>query len=301
MTMSAGPIMASGTLAMLIPPSAVAVLLGSIGDISIGALLIGGILPGLVMATFFASYIIVRCYLDPSLAPVYELEQLPSWATRLRMLTVDVIPLTIIILLVVGLIFFGVATPTESAALGAVGAFILVILYRRMNKQVLLDTTKGTLRITGMILLIFACAAGFSQLLAFTGATSQLIAFVTSWNLPLTAIVVLMLGLVVVMGSFLDQNSIMLITLPLFMPVVENLGINPVWFGIMMLVSLDLGNLTPPFGFSLFILKGVSPSDVTMGQIYRAAVPFIFIELLIVALVLIIPSLATWLPNISGA
>lgn len=298
-TMSAGPIMASGTLAILIPPSAVAVLLGSIGNISIGALLIAGILPGLLLATFFAAYIIAACLRNPSLAPAYSVERV-SWGERLRSLVVDVLPLGFIVFLVVGLIFLGIATPTEAAALGALGAFVLVVAYRRMNRQMLLNTMRGTLRTTGMIMLIFAFSAGFSQLLAFTGATRQLIGIVTGWNLSATIIVVLMLLLVMFLGAFLDQISIMLITLPLFMPVVDTLGIDAVWFGIMMLIALDLGNLTPPFGFSLFVMKGVTPEDVSMGDIYRSALPFITIEAATVFLILLIPPIALWLPSLGG-
>lgn len=297
-SMSAGPIMAAGTLAMLIPPSSVAVLLGGIGNISIGGLLIGGIIPGIVMAAAFAVYIITACAVRPSLAPAYEVNRMP-WRERLAGLAVHVVPLLLIIGVVVGLIFAGWATPTESAALGALAAFVLVALYGKISKRMLLDTTKGTLRITGMIMFIFACAAGFSQLLAFTGATRELIALLGNLDVGQTGIILIMLGLVFVMGGFLEQTSIMMITLPLFMPVVTEFSINPVWFGIMMLIVLDLGNLTPPFGFNLFIMKGVAP-DIAMGAIYRSAVPFIIIELGIVVLLLIWPSLVLWLPSISG-
>lgn len=299
--MATGPIMASGTLAMLIPPSAVAVLLGSIGDISIGALLIAGIIPGLLMACIFAAYITCACLLKPSLAPPYEVGHRVSFATRSRLLVTKVAPLLGLIALVVGLIFAGLATPTEAAALGAVGAFILVVVYRRISKQVIVDTATGSLRTTGMILLIFAFAAGFSQLLAFTGATRELISLVAGWGIPPNAIVLVMLLLVVMMGSFLDLNSIMLITLPLFMPVIEALELNPVWFGVMMLIALDMGNLTPPFGINLFVLKGVSPPDVSMGAIYGSAVPFIALDVLVIALIWSVPSLATWLPSVSAS
>lgn len=298
-TMSVGPIMASGTLAILIPPSAVAVLLGSIGNISIGALLIAGILPGLLLAAFFAAYIIAACLRNPSLAPAYSVERVP-WRERIRSLVVDVLPLGIIIFLVVGLIFLGIATPTEAAALGALGAFALVVAYRRMNRRVLVNTMRGTLRTTGMIMLIFAFSAGFSQLLAFTGATRELINIVTGWSLSVTVIIILMLLLVFLLGAFLDQISIMLITLPLFMPVVDTLGIDPVWFGIMMLIALDLGNLTPPFGFSLFVMKGVVPEDVSMGDIYRSALPYITIEGAMIFLILLVPPIALWLPSLGG-
>ncbi len=298
-TMSVGPIMASGTLAILIPPSAVAVLLGGIGSISIGALLIAGIVPGILLAAFFAVYIIAACLRNPSLAPAYNVERV-SWGERLRTVAVDVLPLSLIIFLVVGLIFLGIATPTEAAALGALGAFFLVIAYRRMNLRVLLNTMRGTLRTTGMIMLIFAFSAGFSQLLSFTGATRQLINIVTGWSLSVTIIIVLMLLLVLLMGSFLDQISIMLITLPLFMPVVDVLEVDTVWFGIMMLIALDLGNLTPPFGFLLFVMKGVTPADVTMGDIYRSALPFIAIEAAMIFLILLAPPIALWLPSLSG-
>lgn len=298
-SMSVGPIMAAGTLAMLIPPSAVAVLLGGIGKISVGALLIGGIIPGLLMALLFVVYIIAACALRPGLAPAYEVNLLP-WSARFAGLVKHVLPLFAIIFLVVGLIFAGWATPTESAALGTLGAFVLVALYGRLTKDVLLATAKGTLKISGMIMFIFACAAGFSQLLAFTGATRELIAIVATFDISATAIIIVMLTIVLILGGFLEQTSIMMITLPLFMPIVLTHEINPVWFGIMMLIMLDLGNLTPPFGFNLFIMKGVVSRDVTMQQIYRAALPFILLELGIVALILALPDLVLWLPRVSG-
>lgn len=298
--MTTGPIMAAGTLAMIIPPSNVAILMGSVGNISIGGLFIGGIIPGVLLATCFISYIVIVSLLNPSWAPTYEVARQSSWIGSIIFFVRVVLPLAFIIFVVLGLIFLGLATPTESAALGVLGAFALTIIYRRINGRMLLETMKGTLRTTGMILLIFASASGFSQLLSFSGATRQLISTVTGWDLSTLVIILLMLSIVLLMGTFLDQNSILLVTIPLFMPIVFALDLNPVWFGIMMLISLDLGNLTPPFGFSLFVMKGVAPEDVKMGDIYISALPFVLIGMAVVIMILMFPAIVLWLPGLGA-
>lgn len=298
--MAAGPIMAAGTLAMLIPPSAVAVLLGGIGRISIGDLLIAGLMPGLVLAALFAIYIVVICAIKPELAPKYE-HDAPPWRDRLIGLVRHVLPLLSVIFVVVGFIFLGIATPTESASLAALVALVLVAVNKRLTWKVIAETAKGTIRTTGMIMLIFAFAAGFSQLLAFTGATRSLIGIITGFGAEAGTVILLMMIIVLVLGMFLEQTSIMMITLPLFMPLVAEFDINPVWFGIMMLIALDLGNLTPPFGFNLFVMKGVVSKDVSMADIYRSVLPYILISLLLLIIVYFWPALALWLPGVGSA
>lgn len=291
--------MASGSLAVIMPHSNLAILMGSIGKIPVGKLLIATIVPGILMATLFILYIIFVNYRNPSLAPEEPTLERVDLKKRIRTLLLDVMPMVVLIVMTIVLIFFGLATPTESAALGAVGAFVLVILYRKMSMEVLKNALTGTIRISGMILLIILGSTGFSQLLAFTGASQEFVNSVLSINVPSILILIFMLLIVIFLGIFLEAISIMLITLPLFMPIVLTYGWDPIWFGIMFLICLDLGNLMPPVGLLLFAMKGVSPKNVTMLDIYKAVVPFVFLEILAVVLIMLIPQFAIWLPNLA--
>ncbi len=289
--------MASGSLAVIMPHSSLAVLLGSIGKVSIGDLLIATVVPGVLMTAIFVVYIMIRCAKNPSLAPAYPIEE-SSWSDRIRSLTFGVMPTALLILATVLLIFFGIATPTESAALGAFGALLLVIMYRALTWEVLLKSIKGTLEISGMILIIIAASSAFTQLLAFTGASRGLLNMALGLEIPSLLIIVIMLLIVVFLDSCIDPISIMMITLPVYIPMVIALDYDPIWFGIMMLICLDLGNLTPPFGLLLFVMKGVSPPEVTMKEITLSAVPFVSLKVMLIILIMMIPEIATMLPSL---
>lgn len=295
--LSIGPIMASGGLAMIIPPSALAVLYGSIAGVSIGRLLIAGIIPGIIMGTFYATYTIGRAWLNPSMAPPFEASPLPL-RERLRRTLTDLVPIGGLIVLVTGSIFSGVATPTESAALGSVGAAVLPALYGRLNFDVLTKALRDTVTITGMTFLIIAGAQAFSQVLAFSGASRGLVQTVSGLDVRPIFILLAMQLLVLVLGSFLDQVSIMMVTIPLFGPVVVLLGLDPIWFGIIMLINLQVALTTPPLGLLLFVMKGVVPADTSMGDIYRASIPYIVCDFCSMALLIAFPTLVTWLPSL---
>lgn len=294
--MAMGPILGTGGIAMLIPPSALAVLLASLGSISVADLLIAGILPGLLMAAIFFIYVLVRCSLNPSLAPAYDVAQL-SWRERLMPFVKHVLPLFAIFILVVGSILTGVATPTESAALGSVGTLIAAAAYRLLGMEALRKSLHETAKISVMILFIIAASITFSQILAFSEATDGLLAIVRDAGLSPIAVVLAMLLVLLFLGCFMDQLSMMMITLPFFMPLVKLAGVDPVWFGVLMLILLEIGFTTPPFGLLLFVMKGVAPPETTMRQIYLAAAPFIAMEILTVALIMLFPPIATWLPG----
>lgn len=298
--MTIGPLMASGSLAMLIPPSALTVLLGSLASISIGKLLIGGIVPGIMIATMYVAYVLIRCWINPKLAPVYEVSSASS-SEKLVALVKDAVPVGGIVFLVTGLIFLGVATPTEAASLGAMGAIILARIYGKLDFEVLKKSVKGTLIVTVMTFMILAGSGAFSQLMAYTGATRGLVA--TAVALPLAPIMIFisMQAVVLVLGAFIEQVSIMMITLPIFMPLVTTFGFDPVWFGIIMLVNLELAMLSPPFGMLLFVMKGVAPPDITMGDIYKSALPFVLLDLAAMAILITFPPIATWLPYLVKA
>lgn len=292
-----GPIIGSAGLAIIIPPSGMCVFLATLANISVGRLLIAGIVPGLIMAALYATFIIIRCRIQPSLAPAYKPSEIPL-LERIIDLAKNVLPLGVIIFAVTGLILVGFTTPSEAAAWGAASSFILAACYRSVYWKMVKKTLAGTLNISVMMFMIFLGARSFSQILAFTGATGALVKFTTGISVAPIVIIILMQIVTLFLGMFIEQASIMMITLPVFMPIVEGLGFNSIWFGVIMLINLGIGNRTPPFGFLLFVLKAVLSNDTEMGEIYRAAMPYVLCDILVMALILVFPALAIWLPEV---
>jgi tripartite ATP-independent transporter DctM subunit len=295
-----GPIMGIGGVDMLIPPSALAVLLGSLAGISISGLLIGGIVPGLILSVLFVGYIILRATLDPSLAPEGVIEAAPVGAARWAPFFVHVLPLVLIFGMVVGAMTAGWATPTEAAALGAAGTILAAMLYRSLTWAALMKALTGTVAVSGTILFIIVGATTFSQVLSFSGATNGIVGLVSAQGLSASVLIVGMMVILLFLGCFVDQVSMMLITLPFFMPLVTQLGIDPVWFGVLFLICMQLGLLTPPFGLLLFTMKSVAPPSITMNDVFGAALPYVWFGLLVLAIVFAFPPLATWLPGLLG-
>ncbi|MEE2956293.1 MAG: TRAP transporter large permease subunit [Pseudomonadota bacterium] len=291
--MSLGPILGSGGLAIMIPPSGLAVLLGVVAELSIGKILIAIILPGIIMAVLYAIYIVGRCAVDPKVAPAFVVERVP-WPERLRVAVFHILPVGFIIFMVVGVIFAGFATPSESAASGALGTFLLAVVQRRMSWSVFKKAIVGSLEISVMILLIISGALAFTQMLAFTGATSGLISTVLSFNVSPIALISSMLVTVILLGMLMSPVPIMLVTLPVFIPVVEELGFNAIWFAVLYLIAIETGSTSPPFGAGLFVMKGVAPKGTTMNEIYRAAVPFLICDLIAILIVLAFPAIVSW-------
>ncbi len=296
-SMSLGPILGSGGLAMMIPPSALAVLCAAIAELSIGRVLMAIIIPGLIMAIFYASYIFIRCLLQPSIAPVYEVKHIPL-SDKIISTIKYVLPQGIVVFLVVGVIFLGIATPSEAAATGCIGTFVLALCYRRLNWAVLKKSLSGTLNVTGMIFLIMCGATAFSQILSFSGATTGITELATQLAVPAIVIIIMMQLIILFLGGLLDVVSIMLITLPIFIPVVETLGYDPIWFAVLFLINIEVAGTSPPFGLSLFVMKGVAPKDTSMGDIYLAALPFIGLDLVAMAVIMIFPKITLWLPSL---
>jgi tripartite ATP-independent transporter DctM subunit len=294
--MAMGPIMAIGGVDMLIPPSALTVLLGSLAGISIAGLLVAGVVPGILMSALFVGYIMLRAKLHPALAPHFEHAPVRGWA-RWRPLVMHVTPLVLIFVVVVMAMSAGWATPTESAALGALVTLAIAVAYRALTPANLMKSLLGTAAISGVILFIIVGATTFSQVLSFSGATNGLVALVQDAALSPWAVLAGMLAILLLLGCFIDQVSIMLITLPFYMPLVQHYGFDPLWFGVMYLICMQLGLLTPPFGMLLFTMRGVAPKHITMGQIFRAVTPYVVMGLVMLALVMLLPGIATWLPN----
>ena len=340
-TIAMGPIMAVGGIAMLIPPSALAVLLASLAEQSVAQLLIAGIVPGILMAVLFFGYVIVRCMIDPSLAPSYEPDEsglddpvtialnfsertLWSWsyAGRFRRIInrvlpfyLYILPLLVIFVVVVGSIFFKIAAPTEAAALGCLASLGACYFFQIFKSTIKISGIDGadftwraiwkslieTAKINTMILFIIAGSLVFSQALANSGATDGLLQQITSMKLtPLTVVIMMMLVLLF-LGAFMDQVSMLLLTLPFFLLGGQSLqvvfNIDVVWLMVLMLITMEISLLTPPFGLLLYVMKGVAPFDVSLGEVVRSALPFIAIELVVLVLLIAVPEVATWLPK----
>jgi tripartite ATP-independent transporter DctM subunit len=290
-----GSIMSVGGIAMLIPPSALAVLLASLAEQNIAAVLIGGIVPGVAMAIVFIAYVIIRCYFNPSLAPQGEEKQARrDW----KPLLVYVLPLFSIFIVVMASMFTGLASPTESAALGCIATAIVCLCYRALNMRNLMKSAIETAKISIMILFIIAGSLTFAQVLAVSGGTNGLLTALKGLQLSNFMLVLTMVLILLALGCFMDQISMILLTLPFFIPLAVSQQIDIVWLLLLILVSMELSLLTPPFGLLLFVMKGVAPPNITLGKVYSAAAPFVVLKLAILLLMLLWPPFATWLPRL---
>jgi len=295
--MSIGPILGTGGLAMLIPPSALAVLLATLANLDVGKLLIAGIIPGLMLAVFYVILILVMCLMDPDAAPAYEVERV-SWGQRGKLFLLDVLPMMSVVFCVILLILNGWSTPSESAAFGCLGVLVLAAIYRKLTIKNIIASVDGALRVTVMALLIIFGSATFSSLLAFSGASAGLINWATGFDLAPIVMLLVMFGILLILGMFMDQLSMMLLTVPIFFPLAQTLDFDLIWFAVITLLALEISFTTPPFGLLLFVMKGVSPPDTTMRDIYTAALPFIGCSILLVGLMIIWPDIALWLPSL---
>ncbi len=296
-SMTIGPILGSGGLAIMIPPSALGVLLAGLALFSVGQFLVAIILPGLLMAILYAGYILVRCTVQPHLAPSYEMKHFPL-SEKVVATVRYILPLGSILFLVVGLIFLGVATPTEAAALGALGCFVLAFFYRGLNWDLTKRSFSSTLDVTIMMFMILTGSMAFSQLLAFTGATQGLIKLAVGLPLPPILIIVSMQIVLLLLGTFMEPLTIMMVTIPIFMPIVQQLGFDPIWFGTIMLLNMEMATTSPPFGLVLFVMKGVAPPDTRMKDIYLSAIPFLICDLVVMVAIMAFPGVVLWLPSI---
>ena len=272
-------------------------LLGSLAGISISRLLVAGIVPGVLLSVMFVAYIVLRAALDPRLAPAFEHKAVRGWA-QWRPLLVYVTPLLLIFVVVIVAMSAGWATPTESAAVGAVATVLVAACYRALTWSALMRALLGTAAISGVILFIIVGATTFSQILTFSGATNGMVDAIRAAGFGATPVLLAMMAILLVLGCFIDQVSMMLITLPFFMPLVALYGYDPVWFGVLFLICMQLGLLTPPFGMLLFTMKSVAPPSITMRQVYGAVTPYVIFGLLMLGLVMVFPRLTTWLPRV---
>jgi len=294
-TLSMGSIMGAGALAMILPPSALAVVWGATAQVPIGPLFIAGIIPGLLLAVIYVLVILVWATFFRG-APS-ERGTLRQVGSRWLPVVKNVMPLGIIIFAVIGFIFLGIATPTESAATGVVGSLLVAAIYRSLKLRSLWEALVGTVKTTTMIFFLLFGSQLYSQVMSYSGASTGLVEWALGASLPAIGVLLIMIFLVLLFGLFLDQVSIMLITIPLFMPIVAAQGWDPVTFGIIMLIALEVGLLTPPFGLSLFVMRGVAPEGINMVHIYKAAAPFVVINLVVIGALIAFPELTLWLPS----
>lgn len=291
--LSCGVIMAGSCLDPLIPPSVLAVLVASLANVSVAKLLISGIGPGLLLGAIFMAYVIALMALRPSLTPSYAATS--SLSEKVISLA-RLLPFLVIIFLVLGLMLLGIATPTESAATGVIGAVLVSAFYGHLSIKVVRASLSNTLRISSMILLILASSRAYSQILAMSGGASGLVGVVSGLQWHPMLMLAIMQGIPLILGCFLDQYSIMMITIPIYLPLVEVLRFDPLWFWCLFLINMTVGGITPPFGFMLFALKSTT-KEIPMEEIYRAAVPFVILVILGVLLLVFFPQIAVWMPN----
>ncbi|MDE0128148.1 MAG: TRAP transporter large permease [Gammaproteobacteria bacterium] len=288
--MSIGPIIGTGGLAMLIPPSSLGVLLGSLAGLNIGALLIAGILPGLVLAVGYSLVIYLQARLNPASAPSYGVQRVPV-KRRVQLLVFNILPLGLVVFCVVGFIVLGWATPSEAAAFGALSVAALAAFSRKLTVRALRAALASTVRISGMVFLLILSSSVFSQLMAFSGASTA----VVEWSIALEAgpyaKLLLMFALMLVLGMFMDQLSIMLLTIPVFFPLATLMGFDPIWFGVVVLLALEMSLTTPPFGLLLFLMQSVAPKGTTLGQVIRAALPYLACDALLLGVLILFPAI----------
>jgi tripartite ATP-independent transporter DctM subunit len=297
--LSTGIICASGTLGQIIPPSIVLVLVGDILGVSVGDLFLGAFIPGLILSSLYIAYVILVAAFRPGLAPpipAAERDALASGELAQRVGRALIPPLALIIA-VLGSIFFGIATPTEAAAVGAFGATALTIVSRRFTREMMSATMDVTARLTSMVFIILVGATAFGLAFRGMGGDKVIEKYVGGSGLPPNVVFGLVMLVVFILGFFLDYIEIAFIHLPVISPVLLQMGFDPLWYGVLLGVNLQTSFLTPPFGFALFYLRGVAPPDVTTGHIYRGIVPFVILQLIGLALVALIPATATWLPR----
>jgi tripartite ATP-independent transporter DctM subunit len=285
-----GPIVCSGTLAILIPPSALAVFIGAIGQVSVGSLL---------LSCMFAAYIIIRCKINPVLAPTYDFAK-AALGERVRAFVFYILPIVIVIIAVIGSVFMGVATPSEAAALGVVACIILAALYRKLSWRMLFRSGMNTVRVTVMVFFIVVGSISFSRILATTGAISELINLATTANIGPVWIIIFTQIVLIFLGMFMDPASIVMITAPIFFPLAKELGYDLMWFAVLSLINIQLGLISPPFGLDVYTMKAVAPGDVKLGTVFRSSIPYLLIGFLLMVCVFAFPALATWLPSITG-
>lgn len=296
--LSTGAILAGASLAPIIPPSVLVIIIGTLADVSIAGLLIAGIVPGLLLSTMFLVYIFGRVRMNPALAPHGDGDDAPDVsAWEMVKAVLRVLPFAVIIFCVMGFILLGIATPSESAATGVLGALLTAAYYRRLSWKMIGEAVGSAAFITSMILVIMASSKMFSQLLAFTGSTRELTQLITTLDFEPYVMLFIMMLIPFILCMFIDQIALMLVVIPIYQPLLATLGFDPIWFWLIMLLNVTVGGITPPFGYTMFAFKGSAP-DVPLRDIFGATWPFVALFLVGMVVIAAFPPLATWLPGL---
>lgn len=307
--LACGALLAGGTLGILIPPSVMAIVYAVVAQQSLGELLIGSIFPGLLLSGLYVAYVTLRCYLNPALGPALPLEERVDFAQKLRLLSKTITPVLLIVL-VLGVIFFGIATPVEAAGIGSFGAFGVAALHRRLSWTAVHEAAIATLKATGMVMWIFFGATMFVGFFIVKGGQIFVTDLIVGTGLPPYGILVLMMLVLFALGMFLDWVGILLLTVPIFLPILKSLSFGglfdlpgvppedlPLWYGVVFMLNMQVAFLSPPFGYSLFYLKSVAPPEIDMAIIFRAALPFIALQIVGLTLCIVFPEIILWLPR----
>lgn len=301
-SMATGSICAAGTLGILIPPSIMLLVYGPTANISVGILFSAAFIPGLVLAALYVVYVIIKCYLNPAAGPAIDEEEARKYTTRQKiiMLLTSVFPVVGLILSVLGAIFFGLAAPTEAAALGALFACIMAAVYKKLNLTVIKEAAMRTLQTSAMVYLVVIGAGFFTGVFMRLGCGSVVEEIILGLPFPTWGLLIAMWAIIVILGMFIDWIGIVMIVVPIFTPIAAALGIDPVWFAMMNIIVLQTSFITPPFAFSIFMLKGIAPPEIQTGHIYRGVLPFIAIQLASLVLFTLFPDLILFLPRFLG-
>ncbi len=287
--LSTGTICAAGTLGQIIPPSIVLIVLGDVFQLPVGDLFKFAFFPGLVLVAVYITYILIVAYLDKDVAPAVEIDESITKAQNIKKALISIIPPLVLIILVLGSIFAGIATPTESASVGSVGAMLLALGYGKLNIKMIQESSLGTIKITAMVFAILIGATAFSMVFVYSGADDLTAQFMTHLPGAKWGFLILSMLAIMFLGFFIDFIEISYIVVPILLPIAHTIGLNPLWFAILIALNLQTSFLTPPFGFSLFYLKGVAPPNVRTTDIYKGVIPFITLQILVLASVVIFP------------
>ncbi|MBW2584127.1 MAG: TRAP transporter large permease subunit [Deltaproteobacteria bacterium] len=298
--MVTGVIQAGSSLGIMVPPSVVLVLYGMIARQSVGQLWLAGVFPGFLLAGLFIAYIAIRCKLQPSLGPTLSLEerQQIDWGQRLRLLRAGIIPL-VIIFSMTGLFLMGITSLVECSAAGATATTIAALVKGRLTRRVLDETLKNTLSVSCMFMWVILAALCFGAIFDGLGAVHAIKSlFLDRWGLSPFGVLVMMQLSYILMGMFLDDTAMLIIVAPLYVPLIINLGYNPIWYGVLYTITCQIAYMTPPFGYNLFLMKAMAPKEVTLADIYRSIIPFVLVMMVGLVLVMMFPGIALWLPNL---
>jgi len=287
--LSTGTICAAGTLGQIIPPSIVLIVLADVFQLPVGDLFKAAVMPGLALVGAYVLYILAVSFFRPDTAPALKREEGMRYGAGVQKALVAIIPPLTLIVLVLGSIFAGIATPTESASLGALGSLILAAMYRKLDYSMVRDASLETVRTTAMVFAILVGATAFSMVFTYSGADEIVEEFMTQLPGEKWGFLILSMSFIMFLGFFIDFFEISYIVVPILLPIAETIGIDPMWFAILIALNLQTSFLTPPFGFSLFYLKGVSPPEVRTTEIYRGVIPFILLQIAVLASIVIFP------------